>query len=343
MPTNKNAQLRYKILDRCFSNFKHKYTIDELVDEVNESLSDLTGQIISLRQIRDDIKYMRDRVSYNAPIKAYPFGSSRQCYYRYEDPNFTIFDNELSAEEVSDLRSTIEMLGKFRGTPANAWLEEVISNLEYRFNIKPNTENLIAFENNEQLKGLEYLSDIIDMTIHHQPITIHYGSFKGKEQDAVIHPYYIKQYNNRWFVLGYNEKYQSLSIYALDRIQSFKKADITFLKNEDINFKVYFDHIIGVTLLDEKTPVETFVLRFEANRFPYVLSKPLHSSQEVVSMDKHIISIKVKPNNELRQLIFSFIPDIEVISPAWFREEIKQKIEENLKKYLSVRNDCTDK
>ena len=56
MPTNKNAQLRYKILDRCFSNFKHKYTIDELVDEVNESLSDLTGQDISLRQIRDDIK-----------------------------------------------------------------------------------------------------------------------------------------------------------------------------------------------------------------------------------------------------------------------------------------------
>ena len=56
-----------------------------------------------------------------------------------------------------------------------------------------------------------------------------------------------------------------------------------------------------------------------------------------------IISIKVKPNNELRQLIFSYIPDIEVILPAWFREEIKQNIEENLKKYLSVRNDCTDK
>ena len=79
-----------------------------------------------------------------------------------------------------------------------------------------------------------------------------------------------------------------------------------------------FDDIIGVILLDEKTPKETFVLRFEANRFPYVLSKPLHSSQEVVNMDNHVISIKVKPNNELRQLIFSFIPDIEVISPAWF-------------------------
>ena len=114
MPTNKNAQLRYKILDRCFSNFKHKYTIDELVDEVNESLSDLTGKVISLRQIRDDIKYMRDRVYYNAP--------GRQCYYRYEDPDFSIFDNELSVEEVNNLRSTIDMLGKFRGNlPMFGW------------------------------------------------------------------------------------------------------------------------------------------------------------------------------------------------------------------------------
>lgn len=63
----------------------------------------------------------------------------------------------------------------------------------------------------------------------------------------------------------------------------------------------------------------------------------------IVNIGDHTISIKVKPNNELRQLLYSFIPDIEVISPTWFREEIKQKIEENLKKYLTVRNDCTDK
>lgn len=341
MPTNKNAQLRYKVLDRCFSDFKHKYTIDDLIDEVNESLSDLTGQIVSLRQIREDIKYMRDRVSYNAPIKTYPFGTGRQCYYRYEDPNYSIFNNELSVEELNDLRSTIEMLGKFRGSPANAWLEEVISSLEYRFNIKSNTENLIAFENNEQLKGLEFLSEVIDMTSYHQPISIHYCSFKGKEQDAIIHPYYVKQYNNRWFLFGYNEKYQNLSVYALDRIQELKKADVAFHKNDSIDFKTYFNDIIGVTLLDENTSTEEVVLRFEANRFPYVISKPLHTSQKIVSKEEHTISIKVKPNNELRQLIFSFIPDVEVVSPSWLREEIKQKIEENLKKYLPVQEGCT--
>ena len=38
MPTNKNAQLRYQILDRCFSDFHHKYFIEDLLDKVNDAL-----------------------------------------------------------------------------------------------------------------------------------------------------------------------------------------------------------------------------------------------------------------------------------------------------------------
>ena len=72
MSANKNAQLRYQILDRCFSNFRQRYTIDDLVEEVNEKLYDLNGTAVSLRQIREDIKFMRDSVGYNAPIEAYP-------------------------------------------------------------------------------------------------------------------------------------------------------------------------------------------------------------------------------------------------------------------------------
>lgn len=155
MPTNKNAQLRYQILDRCFSDYHHKYTIDDLIEKVNEALYDLCGTQISIRQIREDIKYMRDRVTYNAPIEAYPF-DGRKSYYRYSDPTFSIFNNELSTEEIASLRSAIDILSRFRGVPSNAWLENVISSLEYRFGIMPNTENIVSFEQNELLKGTEF-------------------------------------------------------------------------------------------------------------------------------------------------------------------------------------------
>ena len=245
----------------------------------------------------------------------------------------------MSIEEVNNLRSTIQMLGRYRGTPANAWLEEVISNLEYRFGVKANAENLISFEQNDKLQGLEHLSDIIDATVNHQPLKLHYRTFKGHEFETICHPYYVKQYNNRWFLLGKSAEYDTIGNYALDRIVSFKKVDVPFCNNTQINFDTYFDDVIGVTV--PKGDIETVVLRFSENRFPYIVSKPLHQSQEV-NQEERTITIKVKPNKELDQLIFSFIPDVEVLSPQSLRDTIKGKIEENLKKYLSVQNDCTE-
>lgn len=336
MATNKNAQLRYQILDRCFSDFRHKYTIDELIDRVNDRLEDLYGTEVGIRQIREDIKYMKDRMAFNAPIVAYPY-EGKKCYYRYSDPDFSIFKNELSVEDVNNLRSTIDMLGRYRGLPSNAWLEEVISNLEYRFGIRPNSENLISFEQNDQLKGLEHLSGLIDAVINHTTLEIHYKSYRGVEFTHTIYPYYIKEYNNRWFLFGLGEETGRIENLALDRIENYAVSDKPFKKNETIDFNTYFDDVIGVTIPNDEVKVETIRLRFSDNRFPYVLSKPIHHSQVKVEGELNTIEIKVRPTRELNQIIFSFIPDVEVLSPKWYRTSIAEKIKENLEKYSSMK------
>lgn len=340
MPTNKNAQLRYQILDRCFSDSHRKYEIDDLLDAVNERLLDINGKGISERQIREDIKYMRDRVSFDAPIEAIPY-DGRKCYYRYSDRNFSIFKRELTDEDLTKLRSTIEMLGRYRGIPANAWLEEVISNLEYRFGVKANSENLISFGQNENLKGLEYLSDIINSTINHQTLEINYKTYKGKEILFIIHPYYVKQYNGRWFLFGLDNKYKTIANLALDRIQSIRLSNLDFKKNDVVDFNSYFDDIIGVSMPKDNIKKESIILRFSEGRFPYVVSKPIHHSQRLVDGQDCEVEINVRPNYELYQQIFSFIPDIEVVSPQWLRSEIEERIKENFKKYIPMQNGCT--
>ena len=342
MPTNKNALLRYQILDRCFSNRYRKYTIEDLVDAVNEALYDMYGSEVSMRQIRDDIKYMRDRVSYNAPIEAVPFEGKR-CYYRYSDPNYTIFNNELTTEEVSKLCSTINMLGRYRGG-ANRWLEEVISNLELRFGIKTNREHVVAFEQNEQLRGLEFLSELIDSAINHQPLNLLYRTYNGKETNVVIHPYHVKQYNNRWFLFGLEQTPNGdrIANRALDRIVKFSISNVPFVPNTSIDFSTRFDDVVGVTIPDDDVQKETVVLKFEPDRFPYVVSKPIHHSQKVLNEDECILQIEVRPNKELESVIFSYFPHVEVLEPATLREQFKEKISNNLKKYLSVQKDRTD-
>jgi predicted DNA-binding transcriptional regulator YafY len=278
MSTNKNALLRYQILDRCFSDFKRKYEIQDLVDAVNEVLYDMYGSEVSVRQIRDDIKYMRDRITYNAPIEAVPY-DGKKCYYRYEDKNFSIFNNELSTEEVTTLRSTIEMLSRFRDGSRNAWLEEVISNLEFRFGIKTNQEHIVSFEQNEQLRGLNFLGELIDSAIHHQTLRILYRSYYGVEHNTIVHPYHLKQFNNRWFLLGLEEtdKGTRLSNKALDRIIKFSRANVSFIPNTEINFATYFKDIVGVTVPKEHPIAEKVILKFDKARFPYIVSKPIHN------------------------------------------------------------------
>ena len=343
MSTNKNALLRYQILDRCFSDFKRKYEIQDLVDAVNEVLYDMYGSEVSVRQIRDDIKYMRDRVTYNAPIEAVPY-DGKKCYYRYEDKNFSIFNNELSTEEVTTLRSTIEMLARFRDGSRNAWLEEVISNLEFRFGIKTNREHIVSFEQNEQLRGLNFLGELIDSAIHHQPLQILYRSYYGVEHNTIVHPYHLKQFNNRWFLLGLEEtdKGTRLSNKALDRIIKFSRANVSFIPNTEINFAAYFKDIVGVTVPKEHPIAEKVILKFDKARFPYIVSKPIHPSQEVIDEEKQILQITVRPNKELESLLFSYGPQVEVLEPQWLREQIEEKISETLKIYLSGKNDCTE-
>ena len=326
MPVNKNAQFRYQILDRCFSNFCHKYDFDTLLEKVNDHLKDVEGgdSMISVRQLRGDINAIRKMLPDGVYLDAKPY-YEKKCYYRYSERDFSIFQNELSADEVQKLRSTIEMLSRYRGVPNNAWLEEVISNLEYRFGIKSNSKNVVAFEQNEQLQGLEFLSGVIDAAVNCTPLIITYKTYKGKEIISTLHPYHVKQYNNRWFLFGYEEEFGKIANKALDRIQRISLASVPFKPNTSIDFGHFFDDVVGVSI----------------PRFPYVTSKPIHKSQTVLSEDDCTISLEVKPTRELEQQILSFGPDVEVLAPETFRAQIGSKIADNYRKYFPVQDECT--
>lgn len=341
MATNKNAQLRYQVLDRCFSNRQQRYYIEDLVEYVNERLLDMTGSRVSLRQIRDDIRYMRDSAGYDAPIEAVPF-DGRRCFYRYSDPEFRIFRKEISDEALEAVRKTIGILNQYRGLPANGWMEEVISSIEVNLGLKPNVESVVSLEKNDGLKGLQFLRDIIDFTIGKQPLVITYKPFGREERPVILHPYHVRQYNNRWFLWGWDEGNGFLANLALDRIVSIRKSDSPFRENTDIDFQTYFDDIIGVTVPRGEVAKEKFVLQFSPSRFPYVVSKPLHHSQQIVGNMENAVSVELKPNNEFESLIFSFGADVRIVSPHWYRAEIASKIEKIFNYYQAVQNGCTE-
>ena len=344
MPTNKNASIRYQVLDKCFRDKRHRYYVEDLLEKCEEALYYYNGVGgVSRRQIFEDIKFMESDTGWSIPLEHNKDG--RKVYYRYSDPNFSINKQPLTDHEAQQLKSVILTLSRFRGISKNEWVEEVISNLEWRFNLKGNAQNIIGFEQNMELRGLNYLSPIIDATSNRQVLRITYRSYRenSEKKTIVIHPYYIKQYNNRWFLMALDNENQYISNFALDRIHSVDIVDgVSYIPNDSIDFDHYFDEVIGVTIPKTDVKKETIVLQLSPNQFSYVVAKPLHSSQILLDEEKRIISIDVKPNYELDYNILSLGPDVEVLAPDNYRKHIQSKIEECLKKYNRVQEDCTN-
>lgn len=345
MPTNKNAAIRYQALDKCFRDRRHRYYIDDLIGACEDALYYYNGVGgVSRRQVFEDIKFMESDTGWSIPLERKKDG--KKVYYRYAYSDFSINKQPLTDEEAQQLQTVILTLSRFRGLPSNKWVEEVISNLEWRFNLKGKNESIIGFEQNLNLKGLEYLSEVINATSNHQTLKIDYHNYKngGKDILFIIHPYYVKQYNNRWFLFGLDNKRREISNIALDRIVSIQVApDVAFIPNDTIDFEHFFDDIVGVSTPKENIKKETIVLRFKVSRFPYVISKPIHKSQIILSEDEHTVSLKVKPTHELEQQILSFGPDVEVLSPKSYRNQIGEKIKENFKNYFPMQHGYIDK
>lgn len=344
MATNKNASIRYRALDKCFRDFRHRYFIEDLIDKCEEELESFNFTAnVSRRQIFDDIRFMESEAGWSIPLERIKEG--RKPYYRYSDTNFTINEQPLTDEEAQQFKTMIITLNRFRGLPSNAWVEELISNLEWRFNLKGKNENIVSFEQNQNLKGIDKLGEILDATSNHQVLKLLYHNYKngGRDISFVLHPYYVKQFNNRWFLFGLNDEYKTISTIALDRIVKMEIVEnISFITNEHVDFEHYFDDVVGVTIPKDDIAKEHIVLKFSNERFPYITSKPIHHSQKIESEDECIISIEVRPNRELDAQILSYGSDVEVLESVAYREHISMIIEDNFKKYFVVQNACTD-
>ncbi|MCF6171504.1 MAG: WYL domain-containing protein [Bacteroidales bacterium] len=326
MPQNKNAIIRYQILDKCFRNPGRRYFIDDLLEACNNALAENNPDTggIQRRQLFDDIRFMESEKGWSVPLLKIPDGKKK--YYRYGDMNFSINNSPLNEMETEQIKSALMVLSRFKGSAQFGWVEELIPKLEQEFGFKCNEQEIISFDTNQYLKGIEHLGTLFNAILYQKVLEINYQSFKSdKPNISIIHPYYLKQYNNRWFLFGQSPRFESLSVRSLDRILSIKGVPEEYIENKNIDFSEYFEDIIGITKPKDGIP-EIIELHFSPKQAPYVLTKPLHGSQKKKSFDKAglVITIEVIPNYELKSLLLSFGNELEIISPDWFGDEVKE-------------------
>lgn len=317
MPVNRNALIRYRTIDKCLQNRRRKWTIENLIDACSEALYEYEGinKDISMRTIRLDLNAMRsDKLGYNAPIIV-----TDKKYYSYEDADYSIANIPLTAQDLNILQEVSHLLQQFNGFSHFNEVSEMVNKLEDKIYSEQHQQaSVIDFEKNELLTGIEWLDVLYKAIINQTPLQLSYQSFKARQASEIIFcAYLLKEYRNRWFVLGIKKEGKEILTLALDRIKNITPAEQhKFIMPKNFDSSNYFTDIIGVTKNLGNRPVK---VRFKASRqqAPYIITKPLHPSQQMEEKlsDGVVFSITVIPNFELERELLGFGNGLKVLSP----------------------------
>lgn len=201
------------------------------------------------------------------------------------------------------------------------------------FKEKNNALSYVEFENRAAIETLPNFKTVLNAIQLQLPINFNHQSFYHlKEEIYTLKPYFLKQYQNRWYVIGETEK--GYRTFGIDRIENIKIGTKKFKpKTEEAKDK--FSHVIGLNYVDHK--METIKLSFNISQKPYLVSLPLHSSQKEVNPENDLtfdIELLIHPNFEFRQQILKYGSLVKVLEPKWLTAEIKEEQKKAFESYL---------
>lgn len=379
MSSNKNAVIRYMYLDQMLSDRYNKYTCEELLKKVNERLefagyptiggdqSDYERYIKSgKRVIQLDLQALQES-PFNMEID-----SSEKLYgspvYRYVDQTQSLFNKPLSDDEKRLLQEVLNTLGQFAGLDSFTWLHDLQEKLndkrafgcgEYDKEMQE-PRKIISFSSNDYLKGTDYLGTLFALISNKKVVDVEYEPFGGTPRTIRLCPYLLKQYNERWYLIGtplateefpYREDfYVNL---PLDRMNGVTAVDGVEYVDCDEYFEERYEDIVGITWIKEEEQRE-IIFAVKDSYVGYVDTKPLHGSQIKFPAEKQkelhdknaafagytFYSINVKPNRELYNALYRNGEDIILISPTGIREKMIQELTASLDRLKSVRGEC---
>jgi len=329
MSKNKDALIRYRVINKLLIG-GNPCTLVRLT-EVCKEILDLDS--LSPRTVEGDISKLRndEKLGYFAPIiRTSVFGE--RAYY-YSDPEYSIDNNPLLEDEVEAILFAARLLEQFHGIEIFNRLSETAQKLKnavqvYQFANLADWAGKVDFEKVDQIQGSRYLNSILEALKNRQVLKIWYKKFfKTEAEQHVVHPYLLKEYRNRWYVIGYNPARNGIRSYGLDRIESMRADEKEAFIEKNFDGKNYYQNVIGVSVINEK-PVDIHIA-FSQKQARYIKTQQMHHSQKEIGTegDRIIFSFHLVPNFEFYAQILSWGAEVEVLEPASIRNKVVELAE----------------
>lgn len=344
---------RYKILDELLASRYHNYSLDDLTEEVSNRLSEMNPDTdgISRRQIEKDIKYMELEGPFLADIERYDapgYDAERQksvvkhCL-RYAQPGYSIFKKEMSDDEQYLLREALSLLGQFDGLPD---LED-LENLRLSLGVRRQERQIVSFTKNP-LETSTLFGRLFTAISQRQVVELSYHVFGVPDNinKVAVHPYQLREYNRRWYLICAAENDRKLLNFGLERIDDVRPLPSHKYVEYDGDLDEHFEDVIGVTVIDEN-PVEKVIFWVSDRSKAYVETKPIHDSQRTLRKERaevfrqqyphlqggRFFLIECRENYELLRELTSFGPELVVLEPNTLSTKISERLKTQLEQY----------
>ena len=342
MPSNKNALTRYRFLDEMLSDRHHYFDIHDLTERCNNKLYEAGFPEVTRRCIEKDLQYM-EYEPFNAEIERF-WKNGRKCI-RYANPGFSIFQKELTDEESNLLVEVLNTIGQFDGLANFEWIDRLRIGLRLRERRK-----IISFSHNPRLQNSNLLGTLFDCIANEVVVGLSYRKFTDHQpNEHVVHPYLLKQYDDRWFLFAANDENHKVLNFALDRIVSVAPLPDEKYHPCEENPEEWFRDIVGVTRFEY---MQLMHIVFWANdrAMEYVRTKPIHLSQKELTDEEdammrgiytgcrggHFFSLDCIPNYELIRELCAFGKQLIVVEPRQLHEQLLEEIGDMLKSYSDI-------
>lgn len=322
----------------AYNQISRMLMIDELIayDNINDySISDIHKRVSSQwkcseRTIRNDIDFMK--ICLDAPIE------STNGIYSYTRP-FSIRKLPYDASQFEDTRNMLGSLVRFVIMNNDEDVSKLYVKLYQSFGFRSGPGSVIDF-GDVSCGSWEavYFEKLINKIVSRQVVSFYYKPFHLEGRRRKVSPYFLKQYNGRWFLLGASDCGE-LQIFGLERIDfdSMRDEDAAYIE-ADIDFGEYFDNLVGVTRPLNRD-IEQVVLKVDEREYPYLESKELDSSQdEILNYEGAepgyvYVSLNVVVNYELRRALLAYGDKVTVMEPRSLRNKMKSDIRKMLANY----------
>jgi len=331
MPANKSALLRYHIIDGCLTNRLRKYpTMEYIIAKIEKQL----GTSLSDSMFTKDINNMRD--IYTAPIKYFRYEKG----YGYTEPDFSISSFPLSHEEIEALDFSTALLQQLKHTKMFYHFETAINKVieGYRISkiVGKSETQLLQVEEPVKTEGSQWLETILKAIVAKDCISVLYRAFGRTEKAHHLSPYLLKEYRNRWYVIGYSDTAKNILVLALDRINGIAISKEKFEVDESFIPAAFFEYSFGITQISDG---KAFIveLMFTPHQAHYILTQPLHHSQQIIQNDDLglRIQLNVYITPELIMSILSYGAAVKVLGPASLITQINEQINSMRALYLN--------